>query len=200
MISFLRGTIVTYNEKRLVLEVNGVGFQIAISARDAQRMPGRGHEIMIHTYMSVREDDISLYGFLDEEDLNMYRMLINVSGIGPKGGLGILSAMSADTLRFSILAGDAKAIAKAPGIGQKTAQKLILECRDKIEIAPSASDSADASFAEASLNEDAMNDTVAALMALGYSGSDAVRAVRRIPDSEGRSSEELLKAALKFML
>ena len=197
MISFLRGTIVTYNEKRLVLDVNGVGFQIAINARDAQRMGARGTEITIFTYMSVREDAISLFGFLDEQDLEMYKMLIGVSGIGPKGGLGILSAMSADTLRFSILAGDAKAIAKAPGIGLKTAQKLILECKDKIDI--TQPDQTDADIAGGP-GDDVFSDTVAALMALGYSGSDAARAVRSIKDAGGYTSEQLLKAALKQML
>ena len=133
MITYLIGEVVSVTEKRLVLDVNQVGFQIAITTRDAQNMPPKGSKVQIYTYMSVREDAISLFGFLSEDDLNMYKMLINVSGIGPKGGLGILSVMSADDLRFAVLSSDAKAIARAPGIGQKTAQKLILEIKDKID-------------------------------------------------------------------
>src|SRR5699024_1840950 len=116
-------------ESRLVLDVNDVGFQISITSRDAARMPSVGHQVLLYTYLSVREDAMQLFGFLSEDDLEIYRLLIGVSGIGPKAGLGILSVLSADDLRFAVLADDAKAIARAPGVGNKTAQKLILELK-----------------------------------------------------------------------
>ena len=103
MITFLRGEVVDVSDRRLVLEVNGVGFQIGITTRDAAQMPGPGEEVLIHTYMNVREDAIALYGFLREEDLKLYKLMIGVSGIGPKGALGILSAMSAQELRMAVI-------------------------------------------------------------------------------------------------
>ncbi len=134
MIAFLKGKVVSVSESRLVLDVNDVGFQISITSRDAARMPSVGHQVLLYTYLSVREDAMQLFGFLSEDDLEIYRLLIGVSGIGPKAGLGILSVLSADDLRFAVLADDAKAIARAPGVGNKTAQKLILELKDKLSL------------------------------------------------------------------
>ena len=117
MITFLEGQVVSVSEKRLVLDVNHVGFQVGISARDSVNMPPEGETVRIYTYMSVREDAISLFGFLNEDDLEIYKLLITVSGIGPKGGLSILSTMSGDDVRMAVLSDDAKSISKAPGIG-----------------------------------------------------------------------------------
>ena len=196
MITYLIGEVVSVTEKRLVLDVNQVGFQIAITTRDAQNMPPKGSKVQIYTYMSVREDAISLFGFLSEDDLNMYKMLINVSGIGPKGGLGILSVMSADDLRFAVLSSDAKAIARAPGIGQKTAQKLILEIKDKIDLNDVLNRSDDAETPAVTQARAEMDDAVAALSALGYSASDALRAVRKVTVSDEMTTQEIIRKAL----
>ena len=196
MITYLIGEVVSVTEKRLVLDVNQVGFQIAITTRDAQNMPPKGSKVQIYTYMSVREDAISLFGFLSEDDLNMYKMLINVSGIGPKGGLGILSVMSADDLRFAVLSSDAKAIARAPGIGQKTAQKLILEIKDKIDLNDVLNRSDDAEMPAVTQARAEMDDAVAALSALGYSASDALRAVRKVTVSDEMTTQEIIRKAL----
>ena len=197
MITYLRGEVISVTDKRLVVEVGHVGFQVSISSRDAANMPPVGEEVLVYTYMSVREDAISLYGFLSEDDLEIYKQLITVSGIGPKGGLGILSVMSADDLRMAVLADDSKTIAKAPGIGPKTAKKLILELKDKISaqemlehLQEKASDSAASAF------EAAKEEAVQIMVALGFSRSEAVRAVRNAKLDETMDADQILTAAL----
>lgn len=199
MITFLEGQVVSVSEKRLVLDVNHVGFQVGISARDSVNMPAEGETVRIYTYMSVREDAISLFGFLNEDDLEIYKMLITVSGIGPKGGLGILSAMSGDEVRLAVLSDDAKTIAKAPGIGAKTAQKLILELKDKIDPGKmlekmrngKADGGANAAF-EANKEE-----AVQVLSALGFSRSEALGLVRKAKLTEDMDADRILTAALQ---
>lgn len=194
MITYLTGEVVTVSEKRLVLDVNHVGFQIAISSRDAQRMPSEGETVTIYTYMSVREDAISLYGFLSEDDLEIYRKLITVSGIGPKGGLGILSVMDADDVRIAVLSDDEKAIAKAPGIGIKTARKMILELKDKLDldsVIRRQSEKTDSAL------ENEKAEAVSMMTALGYSASEALRAVRSAKLEEGMNADDILRAALR---
>ena len=196
MIAYLRGEVVTVTDRQLVLDVNHVGFRVAISSRDAQAMPPAGEEVMIHTFMSVREDDISLIGFLNEDDLMIYRMLIGVSGIGPKGALGILSAMSADDVRFAVISDDAKLIAKAPGIGVKTAQKLILELKDKFraeDLLPGKLRKEEPSSAFVRNRQEAAE----LMVALGYSRSEALQALRRAALTEDMTTDQILNAALR---
>ena len=147
---------------------------------------------------------MQLFGFLSEDDLEIYRLLIGVSGIGPKGALGILSGLSADALRFAVLADDAKTIAKAPGIGLKTAKKLILELRDKLSLeeafeARLAGEKAREGAEPSAGLTAARNEAVEALTALGYSSSEALKAVRQVEAADGMDVEEILKAALKYM-
>lgn len=151
--------------------------------------------------MHVREDAIGLFGFLTKDDLDMFKLLITVNGIGPKGALGILSAISADDIRFAVLAEDAKAIAKAPGIGNKTASKLILELKDKFKL--------ETAFEQRVINQEekrngtgifALKDeTIQALTVLGYSASDALKIVNQIEITEDMTSEQILKLCLKKM-
>lgn len=200
MIAFLRGEVAAVSENRLVLDVNNVGYQMFISARDAAEMPSVGEEVKIHTYLSVREDAMQLFGFLSEDDLEVYKLLLNVNGIGPKAGLGILSVLSADDLRFAVLSDDAKTIAKAPGIGNKTAQKLILELKDKLSL----EDAFEKKLKKAEKNTSALeankSEAVQALVALGYSNSDALRAVKKVDITEDMDTEAILKQALRKML
>ena len=145
---------------------------------------------------------MQLYGFISKEEQEMFELLIGVSGIGPKGALGILSALSMDTLRFAIYAQDAKTIAKAPGIGIKTAQKMILELKDKISLADtlgeqSAMVSAGAADSKTNANR---AEAIEALTALGFSASEAVKAVSGVKDIETLSTEAIIKAALKKTL
>ena len=146
---------------------------------------------------------MQLYGFLTRDDLRMFRMLLGVNGIGPKAGLGILSALTADELRFAVLADDAASIAKAPGIGKKTAQKLILELKDKLNL----EDAFEQKLANQAAGDISAADTgsqvqeaVQALTALGYPGTDALRAVKKVEGAESMTVEEILKAALKKMI
>ena len=158
----------------------------------------------LYTYLQVREDAFVLYGFFTREDRKLFGQLLGVSGIGPKGALGILSALSSDDLRFAVLADDAKAISKAPGIGLKTAKKLILELRDKLSLEEAfearlaGEKLRDQAAPSAGLTE-AKNEAVEALTALGYSSSEALKAVRQVETADGMDVEDILKAALKFM-
>lgn len=205
MISYIRGTLAYLDpeESLAVVETAGVGYGICLSGRDLELLPGSGEEIRLYTHLQVKEDSWQLYGFLTREDQKLFKMLIGVSGIGPKGALGILTALSADELRFAVLADDAKAIAKAPGIGNKTAQKLILELKDKLKL----EDAFEARLARSELKPEAgasdlteaKNEAVEALTALGYSAADALRAVRQVELTEEMSVEDILKAALKHM-
>ena len=200
MIAFLKGKVVSVSESRLVLDVNDVGFQISITSRDAARMPSVGHQVLLYTYLSVREDAMQLFGFLSEDDLEIYRLLIGVSGIGPKAGLGILPVLSAVDLRFAVLADDAKAIARAPGVGNKTAQKLILELKDKLSLEEAIEKKLD-NAADGGLElQENKNQAVQALVALGYSGSEALRAVKQVEISPDMDTEDILKQALKKMV
>lgn len=200
MIAFLKGEVVSVGENRLVLEVNNVGYQMFISARDAADMPSVGEEVKIHTYLSVREDAMQLFGFLSEDDLEVYKLLLNVNGIGPKAGLGILSVLSADDLRFAVLSDDAKTIAKAPGIGNKTAQKLILELKDKLSLEDVFEKKLKKTEKNTNIVEANQSEAVQALVALGYSSSDALRAVKKVDITEDMDTETILKQALRKML
>ena len=132
MIAFVNGITAEIEMDLVVVDVGGIGYSVYISPATADRMPGIGEPVMLHTFMSVKEDGVSLYGFLTKDELKVFKLLITVNGIGPKGGLSILSALGTDDLRFAILSGDARTIAKAPGVGKKTAERLVLELHDKI--------------------------------------------------------------------
>lgn len=205
MIAYIRGSVsfLEPEEGLVVLETGGIGYQILISGRDFDLLPGVGEEVKLYTYLQVREDGLQLYGFFTKEDQKLFKLLIGVSGIGPKGALGILTALSADDLRFAVLADDAKTISRAPGIGHKTAQKLILELKDKLKLEEAFEaklEKADMGVrAAASGLTDAKNEAVEALTALGYSASDALKAVRQAEIHEDMGVEEILKAALKHM-
>lgn len=202
MIAYLKGIVVAVTESRLILDVNNVGYQIFISSREASDMPGRGEEVKIYTYLDVKEDSMHLFGFLSEDDLEMYKLLLTVNGIGPKAALGILSVLTADDLRFAVLSDDVKTISQAPGVGGKTAKKLILELKDKLSL-EDAFERKLANSARLAADEegdgDAKTEAVQALTALGYSSSDALKAVRKAGVSEDMDTETILKLALKQM-
>ena len=203
MIAYLKGEVVEIEEEKLILECGDIGYNISMpaSALDGTLRPGQ--EVKIHTHLHVREDAMQLYGFLTRDDLKMFRMLLGVSGIGPKAALGILSGLSADELRFAVLSDDIKTISRAPGVGKKTAQKMILELKDKLDL-QEAFDTKTMHVQEASQAEtgdlvDAKKEAVQALTALGYSGSEALRAVEQVDVSPDMNVEEILKQALKKM-
>ena len=198
MISYIKGELVELTENAIVLDHDGMGFLIMMPASILAKLPAVGSELKVHTYLYVKEDALDLYGFLTKDDLKVFRLLITVSGIGPKGALAILSTMSPDDLRFAVLAGDSKTISKAPGIGSKTAQKLIIELKDKLKIEDVLDGGADGGYEpQSDMGDTAAAEAVMALTALGYSSADATRAVRQVEGGADMDSEALLKAALK---
>ena len=198
MISYIKGELVELTENAIVLDHDGMGFLIMMPASILAKLPAIGSELKVHTYLYVKEDALDLYGFLTKDDLKVFRLLITVSGIGPKGALAILSTMSPDDLRFAVLAGDSKTISKAPGIGSKTAQKLIIELKDKLKIEDVLDGGADGGYEpQSDMGDTAAAEAVMALTALGYSSADATRAVRQVDGGAEMDSEALLKAALK---
>lgn len=201
MYAYIRGTLEEITEDAVIVETGGIGYNIKVSATTVDLLPGIGSEVKIYTYTLVREDAFLLYGFLTRDDLEIFKKLITVSGIGPKGGLAILSVMSADALRFAVMAGDAKAIAKAPGIGAKTAERVILDLRDKISLEDTLRGIGSPADAAASGSSDNLmkREAIEALVALGYSASDATAAVKKVEVGEADTSESILKQALKHM-
>ncbi|MDO4273314.1 MAG: Holliday junction branch migration protein RuvA [Eubacteriales bacterium] len=199
MISFIRGVTADMTEAAVILEAGGIGYEIFMTGSDLSQMHV-GEELKIHTYFHVREDVMQLYGFLAKDNLQMFKLLLGVNGVGPKAAMGILSGITADELRFAVLSDDVKTISKAPGIGKKTAQKLILELKDKLsledafELKLAHEQGKTAAAGEAS---DSRQEAVEALVALGYSSTDALRAVRQVGDVEPDDVEGILKAALK---
>lgn len=200
MISYVKGEIVEIEDDLLVVETNNIGYNIRISSQTATNLPGIGHDVKIYTYMHVREDAMNLFGFNTKDDLNVFKLLIGVSGIGPKGALGVLSALSADDIRFAVLSDDVKTISKAPGIGNKTAQRLIIELKDKLKLEDAFEQKIENNQAIAlngNSNNEAKNEAILALTALGYSNSEALKAVKEANITEDLDSEAILKAALK---
>lgn len=206
MIAYVNGILETLEEGNAVIDVGGVGLNVNISGSTMDRMPGIGEAVKLYTYTNVKEDAFTLFGFLSRDELSLFKMLITVSGIGPKGGLSILSVMTPDDLRFAIIAGDSASIAKAPGIGKKTAERITLELRDKIKATEDDMLKGSTAVTIDDLAGDAASardEAVAALVALGYNSSDAMKAVRKVlktDESVSSDTEKLLKLALKEML
>ena len=200
MIAYVKGIIEDIVEDDVVIDVGGLGYHVRISADTAARLPGIGEKAKLYTYMNVREDAIQLFGFLSRNDLEIFKKCITVSGIGPKGALAILSVLDADSLRYAIMSGDVKAITKAPGIGARTAERLILELKDKIQIDESMiSREIKASRPAGQADTPQKREAVEALVSLGYGQAEAMKAVNAIEGIEEMDSGAVLKAALKKM-
>ena len=201
MISYIRGELVSIEEEKAIVDVNGVGFGIYMPAGSMSMLPTIGEEVKLHTYMNVREDAMQLFGFLTRDDLEVFKLIICVSGIGPKGGLCILSHLSPDELRFAVMAHDVKAISGAPGIGKKTAEKLIIELKDKLSIEDVLERTVEKEGNSVSnANSQVQTEAVQALVALGYGNTESLKAVKKVGASEDMSVEEILKQALKYIM
>ncbi len=202
MYSYIKGELSEIvAENHIVVENGGIGYNIYIPGQVLSLLPGVGEEVKIYTYLCVREDAFILYGFLTRDDLNVFKLLIGVSGIGPKGALAILSVMSTDDLRFAVLSDDAKVIAKAPGVGNKTAQRLIIELKDKLSLEDAFEQKLSHTQEAVSGNglKGIRNEAVEALVSLGYSSTEALKVLRDIKITEDSSVEDILKLALKQM-
>ncbi len=204
MISYVKGPLMEVQGDVIVIEAGPVGLAVRVPLSLLDELPGVGEEVKVYTYFQVREDAMCLYGFLSRQDREMFQQLLGVNGVGPKGALGILSALRPDDLRLAIISGDAKAISRAPGIGVKTAQRVILDLKDKV----SADDILDSAAGSGEKQGDivwqgsggeAAKEAVQALVALGYTNAEAVRAVRRTEAAETMTAEEILKASLRHL-
>lgn len=199
MIGRLRGTLLEKQPPQLLLDVAGVGYEVSAPMTTFYELPEIGDEVILHTHLAVREDAHVLYGFLREQDRILFRSLIKVSGVGPKLALAILSGMSADEFVGRVHGGDSAALTKLPGVGKKTAERLVVEMKDRLKdwqgavALPSAA--ADIATAPAS---DAVKDAIGALVSLGYKPQEASRMVSKL-ECDGLSSEELIRLALKSM-
>ena len=197
MLSGIRGILVHIDENTAELDVGGVTFEVNVPSTLLAGNPETGSELQLYTYLSVREDDLSLFGFQTREERSLFKMLITVSGIGPKGALQVLSTLRPNDLIAAILSEDAKSIARAPGIGQKTAQKVVLELKDKVSGMPvtSLSGISGPSDTRAYAENETKHDVILALTELGFSGSEAYKAVAALPDDLDAS--RMLNLALK---
>lgn len=201
MIAFVKGSLVDVESDRVIIDVGGIGYNVFVSSYTMGRLPLEGNEVKLYTYLNVKEDLMQLYGFLSKDELRIFKLLIGVNGIGPKGGLGILSYLTPDDLRFAVMANDVKAISAAPGIGKKTAEKLILELKDKLgSIEPEEVPVSESVTGNTPFSKEIQTDAVQALVALGYGSTEALRAVTNVMTEQEDSVEEILKKALKFLI
>lgn len=198
MISYIKGTLAAVSIDGIILENQGIGYDIK-TPNVQGKLPQVGSECMVYTYMYVREDAIGLFGFLNKEELEMFKLLIMVSGIGPKVALAVLSTLSIRELKIAVLSDDTKTICKTPGIGPKGAKRLILDLKDRLELEEPEEDGMSKELSEDS-SEDVISMTAQALVSLGYSNSEAYRSIQAVDGKEGMDTETLLKAALKKMI
>ncbi|MFQ9388089.1 MAG: Holliday junction branch migration protein RuvA [Coprococcus sp.] len=199
MIAFIQGELCDAGQDTIVVACHGIGYEIQIPVSVAQVLPDPGNVVKIYTYTYVREDALGLFGFLTQDDLKIFKLLITVNGVGPKAALAILSAMTADELRFAILAEDAKAIAKTPGIGPKTAKRMIIELKDKLNLESMIESHGDAEMSLSDPGDAAANvrdEVIMALTALGYGNTEAVRAVRAVSGADEMDSETLFETGV----
>lgn len=216
MIGYIKGTLVDKQMEHILVENQGIGYLIFVPVSIIDELPELGSEVKIHTYLYVKEDQLSLYGFRQKDQMEIFKLLLTVNGIGPKAALGILSAITPDNLRFAILAEDAATIAKAPGIGKKTASKLILELKDKFSL----DDALEQTFGETCLEDgDAglpeetdeqgltakekrrlRTEASEALIALGFSATSAHKAISKVELVPGMDVDDVLKLSLKNVM
>ena len=197
MIGYLKGNVLSCAEGTVLLEVNGVGYELACSGAAFAKLAtdGKGE---VYTYLQVRDDGVSLFGFVSPEEKNMFLKLISVSGVGPRMGIAVLSGMNLSELAVAIASSDVKGLCAVKGLGKKTAERIVLELREKVESAPvppAKGGAAPAPAAAAGEEEDA----VVGLMSLGYTRAESTRAVRAAAERGAKGVEEIILSALKNM-
>lgn len=200
MISYIKGILEDMSPGMVVVDNHGIGYQMMVPMR-GESFPKIGREIKIYTHMHVREDDVSLFGFLSKEEKEAFELLIGVNGIGPKVGLSVLSTLSVYELKMAVISEDVKTISKTPGLGPKGAKKLILELKDKLSFEELEEDGVGAEIFDTSVDSsDSVMITIEGLVSLGYSKSEAAIAVNKVEDAKDLTPEELLKKALKNIM
>ena len=196
MYAHIRGILSEKLSDSVVIDASGVGYELSVSAITLASCPQTGEEVKLYAYLSVREDAMELFGFWTREEKKMFLRLIGVSGIGPKTALGVLSALSVKDLSIALVTGDAQALSRAPGIGKKTAQRLVLELKDKVENEELTG--AGTSAPLKNIVGSGESEAIEALMALGYPASEAAKAVSAVSGQATRT-DEILRLALKNM-
>lgn len=201
MIAYIKGIVEDITEDNVVLDVHDIGYNVKISADTAGRLPATGEMAKLYTYTLVKEDAFQLYGFLTRDELELFKLCITVNGIGPKVAQAILAVMDTDSLRFAIMSGDVKAISKAPGVGKRTAERLILELKGKITMEDTSIGKEIVSHGGnvMAADTDQKREAVEALVSLGYGQAESLKAVNSIEGIESLDSGAILKAALKKM-
>jgi Holliday junction DNA helicase RuvA len=203
MIAHVRGTVEQVGDQNAVLEAGGIGYLIHASAATLSRLPRRGETARLFTYMQVTDTGVSLHGFLTQEELNIFRMLIAVSGIGPKVATSVLATLNPEQIVIAIVSGDDVAFSKAPGVGKKTAQRILLELRDKIKslsiIGASEEGVGKGVPLAAVLSTSEKQDAADALLALGYGRGEAMRAVLEVAQ-EDMKTEQIVRLSLKKLM
>jgi Holliday junction DNA helicase RuvA len=206
MIAFIKGQLIECQLTLAILEVNGIGYEVHVPLTTVERLPSLGDAVKLFTHATYREDSQTLYGFIDRESRDFFRMIVDkVSGIGPKIALNLLGSLSLQTLKMSIASGDVAMLSKAQGLGKKTAERIVVELKDKVlpkelsqdtKVSPSSLDTSQQ--ADISRNLTNFQDAVSALLTLGYKATDADLAIRRASESmdENASTEELIRLAL----
>ena len=197
MIAYIKGTVEQLNDQSVVLDNHGIGYIINASPATLSRLPRKGQEAQLYTYLQVKEDDMSLFGFTAQEEIRLFRLLISISGIGPKVAMGILAVMSPGQIITAIVSQDAVAFSKAPGVGKKTAQRITLELQDKIKSQDFGSDQDGVNVQAVASSE--KQDAIDALLALGYSRSEGVRAVLAVA-TEDMATDQIIRLALKKLI
>ena len=191
MFYYVKGTLVTTDPQSAVVDCGGVGYKLTISGNTLSHLTENGKTVCLYTYMSIREDAVELFGFYTLEELSVFKMLITVSGVGPKAAMSILSLLSPEKFAVAVSSGDSKALSKANGVGKKIADRIILELKDKVEKNVSVADGEDS---VATVSGGIADDAVDALMVLGYPRGVAVKAIE---GCAGDTLEDVLRAALK---
>lgn len=201
MYAYVKGIVADIEADNCVIDVNDIGYNVQISGQTAAKLPGIGEKVKLFTYTNVKEDTLQLFGFLTKADLEMFKKCITVNGIGPKGAQALLSVMDADELRFAIISQDVKAISKAPGIGKRTAERLVLELKDKLSIDDAMINREIASYqgTVSAVDNAQKQEAVEALVSLGYGQTESLKAVNAVEGAENMDAGALLKAALKKM-
>lgn len=196
MIASVRGKLIHTDNTSVIIECGGVGLRCTVTKNTLYKLPEKGKEAFLHTFLAVKEDALDLYGFSDTDELEAFKLITSVNGVGPKLGIAILSEFDSARLAVYIASGDAKALTAASGVGIKLAQRIVLELKDKVGSVPGSNSEEVKAVGNATLNSNT-SEAVAALVSLGYSQSEASLAVGRLDPS--LSAEELIKQALKFL-
>ena len=200
MIAYISGALVSAGENYIVIDNHGMGYRIFVSGKFLEHIPAYGTQIKIYTHMDIREDELTLYGFHSEEELSVFRILIGISGVGPKVAMAILTALTIQELQLAVISEDAKTISKANGVGAKGASRIILELKDKLKMEDMMDAAYEQSIVQDTQDINAARDAILALVNLGYSSSEAALAVKKIGDTSQMDIEAILKAALKKLI